>query len=370
MIKSWFCVFFWVTAIHACPVDISYMVADLKYSEEHGIKICEVQHGALSAMNGDIFINGGNGIIASMIANYFDQYTLQKWVTGSVYSPLRNSLIASGFESERSIKTLCQNSTFLEIASLNPENPFSIDSYEGIVFATTDIYKDLEKYKEAYPGVLFIDAITIPYWVDKYKMNRLFSATDELNEYKADFELCPKKYDPHLAKKILGKIPSELYVIKPRREFLANGVIVVAKEELDNTLKLILEPLPNLKKHPEKNYSYWLRNKDDSFLIEKYYMSDSLQIEKYHYDATMRIAFILEYNNGMISYHFLGGFWKLPGKAMEEDGTLNEKRISLCAPPFYQTVEPKLLSQVNIKLERAMLLLYEVMLNPDDSKTE
>ena len=62
--------------------------------------------------------------------------------------------------------------------------------------------------------------------------------------------------------------------------------------------------------------------------------------------------------------------WKLPCKAIEETGTLNEKRISCCAPPFYWAVEPTLLSQVNIKLERAMLLLYEVMLNPDDSKTE
>ena len=29
------------------PADISYMVADVKYSQEHGLKICEVQHGDL-----------------------------------------------------------------------------------------------------------------------------------------------------------------------------------------------------------------------------------------------------------------------------------------------------------------------------------
>lgn len=368
MKKILVCFFFYAAAIYAkdYPADISYMVADLKYSMEHGIKICEVQHGALSAMNGDLYINGGNGIIAEMIVNYFDHFPMQKWVAGSLYSPLRNSLIASGFQSERSIKTLCQNSTFLEIASTAPENPFTISSYKGIVFATTDIYKDLNKYKETYPGVLFIDAVTLPYWVDKYKMNKLFKASTELNDYKADFELCQKKYDPSLAEKIQEKMPSDLYVIKPRCEFLANGVIIVAKEELDSTLKLILEPLPSLKHNPEKNYSYWLRNKDDSFLIEKYYMSDTLQDGNYHYDATMRIAFILEYDNGKMSYQFLGGFWKLPCKALQEDGTLNEKRISFCAAPFYRAVEPNLLEEVSIQLEKAMLLLYEVMLNNRD----
>ncbi len=84
---------------------------------------------------------------------------------------------------------------------------------------------------------------------------------------------------------------------------------------------------------------------------------------QYHYDATMRLAFILQYDGGKVSYHCLGGFWKLPCKALEEEGTLNETRISYCKPPFYKAIDPELLKEINAHMEKAMLLLYEIMLN-------
>ena len=128
-----------------------------------------------------------------------------------------------------------------------------------------------------------------------------------------------------------------------------------------------------LQKHPDKKYAYWLKSREDTFLIEKYYPSDCLSFShpledekaslgEYRYDATMRLAFILQYNEGKMSYHCLGGFWKLPSKALEEDGTLNEKSISCCEPPFYTAIDPALFKEVNIQMEKAMLLLYEVML--------
>ncbi len=377
---------FW-TFIHAetiYPVDISYMVSDFKYSQEHGLKICEVQHGAVSTVNGDLYISGGNGSISAMIVNFFDRFSNKKWAAGPVYPPLRRSLAAKGWGLERSIKTLAKDPAFLECAELPPVDLSSIASYGGIVYAACDVVRDFNFFRNAYPGVLFIDAATLPYWIDKHKMNVLFNQNAELKEYKADWELYPKKYDSLLAERIQKKMPSELYVIKPRREFLGNGVIVVADKELDGVLQMILEPQISLKKHPDENYSYWWRNADESFIIEKYYMSDYLRFshklsEKadaliseneggYHYDATMRIAFILKYDRGKMSYHCLGGFWKLPFKAIEEEGTLNERRISICAPPFYRTVDRELLEEVNEKMERAMLLLYEVMLNTDNKK--
>lgn len=41
----------------------------------------------------------------------------------------------------------------------------------------------------------------------------------------------------------------------------------------------------------------------------------------------------------------------------------NEKTISYCKPPFYKAIDPILLDEVNIHMEKAMLLLYEIMLN-------
>ena len=378
---------FYGALVHAepkYPVDISYLVSDFKYSQEHGLKICEVQHGAISALKGDIYISGGNGTISPKIADFFDHFPMKKWAAGLIYSPLRNSLEAKDWGIEPSIKKLSNDPSFLECAVQPPLDPSCITSYAGIVFASCGVVKDLNLYRNAYPGILFIDAAILPYWIDKYKMNVLFNNHPELKEYKADWELHPKKYDPLLAERIVENMPSELYVIKPRKECLGNGVIVVASEDLDGVLQMILEPQSSLKKHPDKRYTYWSGNKDDSFLIEKYYMSDCLHFSRklsdkatdlgsdnegdYHYDATMRIAFILKYDKGSMTFHSLGGFWKLPCKALEEDGTLNEKRISYCATPYYRAVDPELLEEVSGKMERGMLLLYEFMLDTDSSE--
>ena len=361
------------------PVDISFMVCDLKYSQEHGIKICEVQHGALSALNGDIYLNGGNGSISPAIANFFDQFPMQKWVTRISFTPLKNSLVDKGWMTCQSIKALTKNPTFQKYGTIPPENPFSISSYAGIVYATCNIVNSIDTYREAYPGVLFLDAAAVPYWKDKYKVNALFRASSELSNFKADWELYPKKYDPQLAARIQQNMPSDLYVIKPRGEFLGNGVIIVANNELDTVLKMILEPKPSLQKHPNERYSYWSDNKDNTLLIEKFYMSDCLQFAhslhddpdgiplkmggNYHYDATMRIVFMLMYDEGIMSYHSLGGYWKLPFKALEEEGSVNEQRISCGDPPFYQVIDPDLFTEVSAQLERGMIMLYEVMLN-------
>lgn len=358
------------------PVDISYLVADVKYSQEHGLKICEVQHGSLSAMDGDLYISGEDGRISPMIADFFALFPIKKWAAGLIYPPLKRSLAAKDWEVVPSFKTLLKDPTFLEYAALRPVDPFCISSYQGMVYADFEVVRNVDSYRKAYPGMLFINVATFPYWKDKYKMNALFDRNDELKQYKADWRLYPKKYDAPLSERIQEEMAAQFYVIKPRSEILANGVIVVAHKDLDTVLHMILEPLASLEKHPDKKYSYWWKNKDDTFLIEKYYKSDYLCFPlplsgkianeiAYHYDATMRLAFILHYDRGNMSYHSLGGFWKLPANALEEEGTLNEARISCCRPPFYRAVDPQLLKEVNVHMERAMLLLYQIMLNGD-----
>lgn len=383
-LKKLFCYIFlslcW-TAVHATPkypVDISYLVTDFKYSNEDGIKICEVQHGALSAVKGDIYISGGDGVIPSKIAHFFSQFPMKKWLVGSNYMPLMNSLIANKWGCQPDLNELSMNPGFLKQTMLSPLDPFSIASYSGIVFAAWALSNDFKEFRKTFPGILFVDTAIAPYRSDKYKMNLLFNKNPELQRYKADWEIYPKKYDPMLARTIQEKMPSELYVIKPRGEFLANGVIIVKREELDRVLQTILEPKSSLQSHPDKSYVYWSRNKDKTFLIEKYYKSDYLQFSlplskkadalalksggEYHYDPTMRIVFMLKYDQGKMTYHCLGGFWKLPCKALEEEGTLNEKRITFGEPPFYRAIDPELFDEVNAQMEKAMLLLYEIIL--------
>ena len=356
------------------PADISYLVTDFKYSQKHGLKICEVQQGALSAVDGDLYVSGGDGSISPMVARLFSLSPTKKWAMGVLYPPLERSLKVEGWNFKQSMNALLKDPDFLDSARSAPIDSSSISSYGGIVYSDFDVFRNFTSYSKSYPGILFIDAATFPYWRDKYKMSALFNMSDELKQYKADWRLYPKKYDLFLSERIQEEMPADFYVIKPRSEVLANGVIVVASDDLDRVLQLILDPLERLGKHPDKKYAYWWKNRDDTFLIEKYYMSDYLCFpqslsqstpigSEYHYDATMRVAFILVYDGGEINYHSLGGFWKLPSKALEEEGTLNEKRISCCKPPFYRAVDPKLLKQVDREMERAMLLLYEMMLN-------
>ncbi|MFV0339404.1 MAG: hypothetical protein ACK5MA_02060 [Parachlamydiaceae bacterium] len=363
--KPLFCIFFfYVCEIFGYPADISYLVSDFKYSQEHGIKICEVQHGSLSALLGDLFIEGGDGKISPKIAEYFSQFLMEKWTLSSIYPPLKRSLAANGWNLSLPFRKLLQDPTFLTCAVSPPLDPSLILSYGGIVYADQSIVQDYNSYCKAYPGILFLNAAIFPYWRDKYKMNALFELDDKLKQYKAEWRLYPKKYDAQLADRIQEEMPSEFYVIKPRREFLGNGVLIISSDELDQVLSMILEPTASLKKHPDEKYSFWTKNREDSFLIEKYYRSDYIHLSsKNHYDATMRLVFILKYDEGKMSYHCMGGYWKLPCKAIEEEGTLNEKHISFGDPPFYKAIDQELFNEVNAQMERAMLLLYDKMLS-------
>lgn len=318
-------------------VDVSYLVSDLKYSQEYGLKICEVQHGSLSSLQGDLYIAGGDGSIAPKLADFFDSFHLPKYAAGLIYPPLKRALSAKGWNIEPSIKMLLK------------------DSCPAIIYADFEIAQNFQFYCQSYSRHLFINAVTFPYWRDKYKMNALFDLNDELKTYKADWRLYPKQYDPARSEKIQQEMPSELYVIKPRSEILANGIIIVSSQELDYTLQTLTEKRP-----------YWSKNQDETFLIEKYYPSDPVFLNDAPYDATMRLAYILQFNEGKMTYHLLGGFWKLPAKSLEETGTLNEKHISCCKLPFYTPVDPQLLNEVNAHMEKAMLLLYEIMV--DDIK--
>ncbi len=261
-------------SVYCLPVDISYLVSDFKYSREHGLKICEVQQGALSAVSGDLYLSGEDGTISPLIADFFSQFPMNKWAAGILYTPLKRSFVKTEWSIQPSLNTLLKDPTFLRCAASIPADPSSIRCYGGIVFAAFDLVRTFESYSKIYPGILFVDAATFPYWMDKYKMNALFDQNDELKKYKADWRLYPKKYDSLLSERIQKEMPSRLYVIKPRGESLANGVIVVDALDLDAVLQLILEPLPSLEKHPDKKYAYWRKNKDDTVLIEKYYPSD------------------------------------------------------------------------------------------------
>ena len=94
------------------PADVSYLVSDFKYSHEYGLKICEVQQGALSAVTGDLYLSGGDGNISPRVADFFTLFPMKKWVTGFLYLPLKKSLEDKGWEVHDSMRTLLKDPTF------------------------------------------------------------------------------------------------------------------------------------------------------------------------------------------------------------------------------------------------------------------
>lgn len=107
-----------VKAASKYPVDVSYLVADLKYSQEHGIKICEIQHGILSRVTGDIFLRGTPGPISSNFCEVLSEFPIKKWTIARQIINFNITLLISkalDWQSESFFATILNN----EEGSLN-----------------------------------------------------------------------------------------------------------------------------------------------------------------------------------------------------------------------------------------------------------
>lgn len=371
MKKIIFYLIFLSTALQAdskYPADISYMVADLKYSQEHGVKICEVQHGILSTFLGDVFLNGGDGLLCPQIAEVFAEFPAKKWMvpTEISFAPLLASFQQSSkWKKVSLLELLIHDPAFTKIAKKAPKDPYSLSSYRGMVYTRPASLKKIGKFKKNYPGVLVIDAATHPYWIDKYLMTLLFTKDPELAQIKPEWGMYAKTYTNTLAEQIAQEIPAEAYVIKPRGAFLGDGVIIVSQADLEKTLKYILTPSSDLSSDKDHSFSYWAKDPFDSFLVEKYYPSDAIPIDALGgkmYEPTMRVAFVMMYNNKKIDCRFLGGYWLLPHMSLDEQGSLNQIKKAHCKPPFFVKVPDDVLTAVQGAFERGLPLLYQQML--------
>ncbi len=344
------------------PVDVSYMVADIKYSKEHGVKICEVQHGIMSTFYGDVFLHPNRGVISDRVASVFAEFPMTKWMAASnvAFATLRSAFERSGnWKSRASFTAIKSNSEFIEAARNRPENPNLISSYSGMLFMNPSD----EFSQEAYPGIILLDAATHPYWSDKYKMSELFRTDSTLCKIKPEWNLYPKAYSPDLARTIIQELGGDAFVIKPRGAFLGNGVIITSKDELDSVLSEILQNSESLKFHKDKSYNHWSRDTFDSFIVERYYPSDPIMHDDKLYEPSMRLAFVCIYDNKTIDFHFLGGYWMLPTKALDEAGSLNECKKAYCKVPYFVDASSDDLSEIEKQLAEAIPLLYEAMLS-------
>jgi hypothetical protein len=350
------------------PADVSYYIADIKYSKTDGVKICEVQQGILSRFSGDAYVHGDIGVICPQIEQLFGEFPIKKWSsTSNIAFPTLASLLnhSPNWFMGNTTTDIFNDPNFQRLAAIPPKDPTDIASYQGIVFIRSEKIGDYEAFHQKYPGILVSGAPSYNYWIDKYKMTLLFDTHPMLKKIKPEWGLYPKKYTPALANQIIEEIPADFYVIKPRGAFLGQGVIILPKDKLDATLRYILTKNNALRLHFDKSYSYWYEDPFDSFLIEKYYPSDLIQVqalENKTYQPTLRAVFSLAYNNEKIDFRFFGAYWIVPQKSVDEEGSHNDVKKACCRAPFFAKATDDVIEEVRKELEITMPLLYEQML--------
>jgi hypothetical protein len=350
------------------PADITFLIADLKYNEQDGVKICEIQNGIFSVFSGWDFLNGGDGLVPTMFQEFISQYHDNFWyaLTNISDPKTREKIQLTPWTNVNSFGKLLQNPQFLAAAKKPPRNKYSISDYNGIAWVGPFFVSSVSEYRKNYPGVLLLDAAIIPYSGDKYLMTKLFAADEHLVKLKPKWGLYEKKYTKNLAKKICDDLDSDIVVIKPRKSALGNGVIIASHDELDSILSYILTTSSEtLEGDPDTSFSYWGKDRCDSFLVEQFIPSDPVlvpQFEDQPYDGTMRVVFFLYYDNQQMKIEFLEGHWKLPKLPVDSGGTLTEIHKSYGKTPHFTYVDDAVLDEVKRQLSEGLPYLYKQML--------
>ena len=352
---------------HYHPVDISFLVADIKYSKEKGAQICEIQHEIDSTFKGDAFSNGGISLIAENFYEFFLSCNKPVWAFLSNFSDdaIKNKLL------EQSMLWNVLPSTnhhaeelYLQFNSLPVENSDRIENYQGFIFANAYTSNNFSPSLEP-KSIILIDRATLPVWKDKYKVSLCFRGTPQLESCKPRWNLYPTKYSPDLASRIANEIGSDRFVIKPRGKFKGNGVIIVDKKDLNRTLKYIFSRSKKLKKNSDRAYRNWYYETSETFLVEEFVPSDTIivpHLKKKKYCPTLRIAFLCVFDQGNVGIHLLGGYYCLPKKAVSDSGSLHDRYKTSLKTIHSSKVDAQVLEKVFNELYNPLCFFYKKVL--------
>jgi hypothetical protein len=200
-------------------------------------------------------------------------------------------------------------------------------------------------------------------------MTKLFAQDEVLSTFKPKWGSYEKVYSKDLAAKIADDLQCDIFVIKPRGEFLGKGVIITQRKDLDEVLYYIITKEGTLAKSKDKAYAVWKQDSFSSFIVEEFVASDPLSIPHLgdkKYQPTMRVAFLLVYNKQRHNVHFLGGYWKTPSLSLDEDGDFMKKNKDVCKTPYYCAVDASTMELVQNELRVALPLLHSKMLQSQE----
>lgn len=299
------------------------MVADIKYSQERGVQICEVQHGIDSVFKGELFSNQGFSLITENFVEFFSSFDFSYWMfkddindPGLTETLLQTNWIPLSHPSE------------LDITSFKSKiSSKKIKDYSGFVLSKSKTLKKIQPSRIS-TSLIFVDQGILPIRKDKYFASLCFKGDPILESCKPKWNIYKKKYHKKLANQIIQDLQCAQYVIKPRGRFSGNGVILVDRQKLDSTLKYILNKSKKLKNDPDRAYRAWYNEKMESFLVEEFVPADPIivpHLESKPFYPTIRIAFLGIYEEEKHKIHFLGGYYCLPEKSFVDEGDLHQK---------------------------------------------
>jgi hypothetical protein len=180
--------------------------------------------------------------------------------------------------------------------------------------------------RKKYPELILMDYVTSRFVQNKLLTHLLFAHDASIEKYRPDCRILRRKFTPNIAQKIIKEIPSAYYVIKPIDSCCGKGVIFVEQKGLAHALYLILNPIKITSS--KKDYQFWKKYRKKYFLVESFEQSQPTIMKGKHYDATMRVVFSMAYDGSHISIDFFDAYWKLPEKALEDNGSFVEKHKS------------------------------------------
>ncbi len=152
------------------------------------------------------------------------------------------------------------------------------------------------------------------------------------------------------------------------------GIIIVNKDDLDETLKFICNEKSSIKivssdayETQSHTYSHWKQDRNQQFLVEEYCPSQPMFIHNKFYDPTFRMYFVMRHDHGKIYVNILGGYAKIPVKALSDEGSLTEKHKTV---PYYKsevalsalTLPEDLLMKIKNELKIMLPKIYLKML--------
>lgn len=358
------------------PVDVCFMVADLKYNTRQGVKICEIQQASLSLFNGDKYRCEEEVSIHKELLNSLSQYNQQGWVVaGSIADRNLVSMLATSpmWRTPQDLGALFSDPSFKTLAKQPAKDIYDISSYQGFLYISWAQLSAIPDFEKRLPGIVVMDKSSFSFWIDKYKMTKLFAEDELLSTIKPKWGNYRKIYTKELASQIASDLGGETFVIKPRGEFLGNGVIITQKQDLDDVLFYIINKKGKLATVENPAYTMWKKDPFDSFIVEEFVASDPITIphlENKTYQPTMRVAFLLVYNNHSHHVHFLGSYWKTPSLSINEEGDFMEKNKDICQPPYYYAVDSKTMQAVHKQLSATLPVLHRKMLEVSNSQEE